>query len=414
MLSELLPKSHKQHRSLPILGSVLDDFDDWLVAQGYRFFTRQCYILRCTAIEHYFRKRHQRHLSALTSVDFRDCRRFHRDRPGGISAVVRCLHLFLEGRQLLSASKCPPTTPFSSILDSYCQYLREVRGLAATTIDNHYLTTREFVHHCVNQNKRFRFSRLTHDHVEKFVCSVSNRFDRSSLQHVIGRIRGFLRFLEMRAEIPAGLSGQIDTPRIYRLEQLPRALPWNTVREFLRSIDRSCTSGIRDYAIFLLIVTYGLRGCDVAGLKLSDIDWRAGEIKVSQSKTKHPICLPLTDRVAEALLMYLRRGRQRSRCQEIFLTLQAPVLPMRRQAIGDTFRKRVRSSALEIPFLGVHCLRHSYAVHLLRQGVSLKNIGDILGHRSTESTCVYLRLNVEDLREVALSLPTHYDQRSPS
>jgi site-specific recombinase XerD len=218
----------------------------------------------------------------------------------------------------------------------------------------------------------------------------------------------------MRGESPAGLSGQIDTPRLYRLEQLPRALPWNTVCEFLQSIDRSCTSGLRDYAIFLLVVTYGLRGCDIAGLKLSDIDWRVGKIQINQSKTKHPICLPLTDQVAEALLMYLRSGRQRSRCREIFLTLQAPVLPMRRQAIGDAFRKRVRSSALKMPFFSVHCLRHSYAVHLLRRGISLKNIGDILGHHSTESTCVYLRLNVEDLREVALPLPAHYDQRSPS
>jgi integrase/recombinase XerD len=414
MLSELLPKSHNQHRSLPILGSVLDDFDDWLVAQGYRFFTRQCYILRCTAIERYFRKHHQHHLSGLTSEHFCNCQQFHRDRPGGISVVVRCLHRFLKSRQLLSLSTSPPATPFSSLLDSYCQYLREVRGLAAVTIGNHYLTACEFVHHCVNENKRFRFSGLTRDHVEKFVCSVSNRFDRSSLQHVIGRIRGLLRFLEMRGEGPAGLSGQIDTPRVYRLERLPRALPWNTVCEFLRSIDRSCTSGLRDYAIFLLIVTYGLRGCDIAGLKLSDVDWRAGKIQVNQSKTKHPICLPLTDQVAEALLVYLRRGRQRSRCREIFLTLQAPVLPMRRQAIGDAFRKRVKSSSLEIPFLGVHCLRHSYAAHLLRQGVSLKNIGDILGHHSTESTCVYLRLNVEDLREVPLPLPAHYDQRRPS
>lgn len=89
--------------------------------------------------------------------------------------------------------------------------------------------------------------------------------------------------------------------------------------------------------------------------------------------------------------------------------MHAPILPMRRQAIGDTFRSRVRRGTLDIPYLGVHCLRHSYAVRLLREGVSLKDIGDVLGHRSTESTCVYLRLNVEDLREIALPLPVPSD-----
>jgi hypothetical protein len=90
--------------------------------------------------------------------------------------------------------------------------------------------------------------------------------------------------------------------------------------------------------------------------------------------------------------------------------MHAPILPMRRQAIGDTFRSRVRRGTLDIPYLVVHCLRHSYAVRLLREGVSLKNIGDVLGHRSTESTCVYLRLNVEDLREIALPLPVPSDE----
>jgi integrase/recombinase XerD len=207
-----------------------------------------------------------------------------------------------------------------------------------------------------------------------------------------------------------GLDSQIDTPRVYRLEQLPRALPWNTVWAFLQSIDRTYASGMRDYAMFLLIATYGLRGCDIAGLKLSDIGWRAGEMHINQSKTRCPLRLPLTDQVAEALLVYLREGRPRSSYREIFLTAQAPILPIKRQTVGYAFRNRAKRSALDMPFSGVHCLRHSYAVRLLRQGVSLKNIGDLLGHRSTESTCVYLRLNVDDLREVALPLPVPFGQ----
>jgi integrase/recombinase XerD len=410
MLKELLPNSHNHHRSLPLLGPVLDDFDDWLVAQGYRHFTRQSYILRCTAIEGYFRKRHQRNLSALTPEQLRKCWQFYRHRPGGISGVVGCLRRFLQSQQILPTLPPPPANASSAILDAYRKYLREVRGLAPITIENHCLTSCEFLQHCLDQIGALRFADLTRGHSESFICSVSSRFGRGSLQHIVGHVRGFLRFLAMRGEAPAGLDSQIDMPRVYRLEQLPRALPWNTVRAFLQSIDRAYSSGMRDYAMFLLIATYGLRGCDIAGLKLSDIDWQTGEIHINQSKTKCPLLLPLTDQVAEALLVYLREGRPHSSYREIFLTAQAPILPIQRQTVGYAFRNRAKRSALDIPFLGVHCLRHSYAVRLLRQGVSLKNIGDLLGHRSTESTCVYLRLNVDDLREVALPLPVPFGQ----
>jgi integrase/recombinase XerD len=405
MLIELLPKSHNHHRSLPIFGSVLDDFDDWLVAQGYRFSTRQCYILRCTAIERYFRSRRQSNLSALTSENFRKCWQFFCHRPGEISGAVICLQRFLESRQILRASGHPPVTELGAILDSYRQYLREVRGLAAITIEQHCLTSCELARHCLDHNGKFRLADLTPGHIERFICSVSSRFSRGSLQHIVAQVRGLLRFLEMRGEVPSELSSQIDTPRVYRLEQLPRALPWDKVWAFLQAIDRSRPSGMRDYAMFLLVVTYGLRGCDIASLKLSDIDWRADKIHINQSKTRRPLSLPLTPEVAEALLIYLREGRPRSSYREIFLTEHAPILPMRRQAVGGAFRNRVKSATLDIPFYGIHCLRHSFAVRLLRQGVSLKNIGDILGHRSTESTCVYMRLNLEDLREVALPLP---------
>jgi site-specific recombinase XerD len=122
----------------------------------------------------------------------------------------------------------------------------------------------------------------------------------------------------------------------------------------------------------------------------------------------------LTDPVGQALLTYLREGRPRSAFREIFLTVAAPILPLKRQSAGYAIRSRVKRSGLDIAFRGIHCLRHSYAVHLLRQGVSLKGIGDLLGHRSTESTYVYLRLDLDELREVALPLPALATQERPS
>jgi len=397
-----------------LLGPLLNDFDEWLVAQGYRHFTRQCYVLRCTAIEEYFHQHAQHKVAALTVENLRKCwRHFHR-RPGGIAETVGCLQHFLQSRGIVPPLPRPPAPWFGATLTDYRQYLTEVRGLASITIEQHCITAAQLLDYQREREPAFELGDLTPGHLERFIIHAGSRYGRGTLQHVVAQVRGFLRFLGMRGEAPLGLGSQIDTPRLYRLEQLPRALPWDTVSAFLESIDRTSAVGLRDYAMFLLIATYGLRGCDLAGLRLNDIDWQAGVISIVQSKTRHPLSLPLTDGVATALLSYLRQGRPRLAYREIFLTVVAPILPIKRQTAGYAFRERVQRSALKIPFHGVHCLRHSYARHLLRQGISLKTIGDLLGHRSTESTCVYLRLNVEDLREVALPLPAPFTQEVTS
>ena len=163
--------------------------------------------------------------------------------------------------------------------------------------------------------------------------------------------------------------------------------------------------GMRDYAMLFLIATYGLRACDIRTLRLEDIRWRQGEIRVAQRKTGQPSVLPLTDAVGDVLVQYLRNGHPQAPFRQLFLRVRAPMGPLGHTGVNDAFEGCAKRSGLELPFTGIHCLRHSYALHLLRQGTPLKTIGDLLGHRTAESTCVYLRLAIEDLREVALDVP---------
>ena len=150
----------------------------------------------------------------------------------------------------------------------------------------------------------------------------------------------------------------------------------------------------------------GHHGCEVVSLKLDDIGWRSGRLCVSRPKVRSALVLPLTDDVAAAMLAYLQDGRPDLPHREVFLRERAPTGTLKPTAVTEAFQGRVRRSGLPIRYQGPHCLRHSLAVHLLRQGTPLKTIGDLLGHRSAESTCVYLRLDVEDLRDVAIELPT--------
>jgi len=229
---------------------------------------------------------------------------------------------------------------------------------------------------------------------------------RVGLQKPIATLRGFLRFLAAGGVTPAGLDGMIDTPRVYRQEQLPRSLPWSTVASFLGSIDRDSPIGKRDYAILSLIATYGLRACDVVALTLDNILWRVGRLRIRQSKTGHALELPLTNAVGSAIHDYLAKVPRYGAYRQVFLRLKAPGGTLKPTAVIEAFQAWSIRSGLIIPFKGVHCLRHSYALHLLRQGLPLKTIGDLLGHQSPESTTVYLRLASEDLRTVALPVPS--------
>jgi len=163
--------------------------------------------------------------------------------------------------------------------------------------------------------------------------------------------------------------------------------------------------------MFSLMATYGLRACDIVALTLDDIHWRAQRIRICQSKTAQPLDLPLTDQVGSAIVDYLSKVPRYGTFRHIFLRIKAPGGPLKSTAVIEAFQSWSTKSRLDIPFKGVHCIRHSYALNLLHHGLPLKTIGDFLGHRSPESTATYLRLATEDLRDVALPVPTLKDKR---
>ena len=258
-----------------------------------------------------------------------------------------------------------------------------------------------------------RLRSLTPQAIEAFVRASGARLRRSSLQSMVAHVRTFLRFVASSGEAPTGLDRLIDTPRVYREEKLPKSLQWETVQAFLQAIDRTTPSGIRDYAIFLLIATYGLRGCDVVALTLDDLEWRARRIRFQQRKTGRLLWLPLTDEVGTALLEYLRRGRphlgmrrfqrgfQRTHpgVREVFLRCIMPAGALKATAIAEAFQKWSRRSGLKIPWQGVHCLRLSTAVHLLRAGVDVFTISQWLGHASITTTNRYATIDIEMKRK---------------
>jgi site-specific recombinase XerD len=136
---------------------------------------------------------------------------------------------------------------------------------------------------------------------------------------------------------------------------------------------------------------------------LDDIDWRTGILQIQQTKTKHTLRLPLTDEAGDILARYLKTARPPSSWREVFLRRTAPMGPLTRTAVYDILQDRIHRSGYQLPRVGGHSLRHSLAAHLLRRGVALETISEVLGHQAPESTSVYLRLAVEDLRPLDIA-----------
>ncbi len=297
-----------------------------------------------------------------------------------------------------------PQRPDEDLIRRYDRYLNEVRGLSVSTRTHHKITLRRLLARVLSPRRSLQ--RLSRDDLEHFILERSRKISRHSLQHEVAHLRAFLRYAHDEGLVRERLDG-LDAPRIYRDELPPRALPWSSVLQLLRSIDRTSRGGWRDLCILHLIAYYGLRPSEVVALRLDSIDWDQELLHVYQSKTHSPLTLPLDAQTLRLLRDYLQHGRAggASASSMLFLRARCPYIPLERTAVGDIFRKRMREAGLPDCAKHVYRLRHTFAMRLLSRGVGMKAIGDVLGHHSFDGTSAYLRLDVAMLRGVALPVP---------
>ena len=289
--------------------------------------------------------------------------------------------------------------------DQYQTWLREERGLATASVDALMWEARNFCAWFVKHSNATGFADLTVRDVDIYMDIRARGLTRKSLKDVAERLRSLLRHLHRTGRVAADLSQHVIAPLLYAYEGIPSALSSDQISIVLISVrkDRS-PMGLRDYAILQLLATYGLRSGEISRLRLEDIDWRADILHIRRSKTGDHSLLPLFETVGEALIEYLRHGRPETDVREIFVRTRAPYVPMVR--IYNEVSRRIEAAGITPSGKrGPHIFRHARAVSLLRASVPRKLIGDVLGHRSTESTIPYLKLATEDLRAIALEIP---------
>ena len=292
--------------------------------------------------------------------------------------------------------------PFAVAVPGFFAYLAQERGLRSDT------TLRSYRYHLGRFEAYLEragvesISGLSPTLLRAFAVErAAQGLAPASLRTEAGVLRVFLRYVYRERLVGSDLSAAAEAPQTRRLSAIPRSIGWDEVNGVLAGVDRRTQVGRRDYAILLLLITYGLRAREIARLTLDDIDWKRERLAVPQRKAGHSTAFPLTAAVGEAIVDYLRDGRPATTDRHVFIAAVAPRRPLSDPEVSGRARRHLLNAGIDVPRLGSHTLRHTTAQRLVDAGFDLKTIGDFIGHRSARSTEIYAKVAVEALREIA-------------
>jgi len=293
------------------------------------------------------------------------------------------------------------------VIQEYHRWMKDLRGLSKATQHNRCIEALRFLEWLGERGSRESLSTLRVVDIDAYVRWRVSSLRRSSKKTATVNLRSFVRHLHGSGRI-RDLASAVIGPKLYALEGIPSALRADEIEKVLESVRRDRSPiGLRDYAILTLLSTYGLRAGEITALRLEDIDWAHDRVRILHSKTGVHSELPLLPVAGEALLDYLRKGRPKSSCREVFLCVKAPygAFPDGSSLYTQMANRLKAAGVTPMGKKGPHAFRHAKAVGLLRSAVPLKVIGDVLGHRATRSTMSYLKLDLDELRGVALEIP---------
>jgi site-specific recombinase XerD len=313
--------------------------------------------------------------------------------------VEQMLALVVSGFRGRGRPRQPPH-PFVEVAPGFFDYLSNERGLRDNSVKHYTHYLRSFAAYLDTIGLR-DIRHLSPPVLSGFVIDLGRRVAWTSVRNATGVLHVFLGYLYRERVLPRDLSNSVEPPQTYRLAKIPRSITWDEVRRLLEAIDRRTAIGRRDYAMLLLLVTYGLRGREVAALTLDDIDWRQERLRVPERKAGHSTAFPLSSVVGQALVDYLQHGRPATTDRAVFFRTLAPRRPITCAAVSARAAHYLHKIGVSVPRPGSHTLRHTCVQRLVDAEFDLKVIGDYMGHASPASTEVYTKVDIEALREVA-------------
>lgn len=303
---------------------------------------------------------------------------------------------YLRRHGIVAASRRYRATAF---LNEFYDWMRTYRGVGESTLSVYMPLLAEFVARAGQKPEDYDASRI-----RAFVLRRAQLCASDRARSVVTALRMFLRFLSVSGRCSPDLIGAVPTLAAWRLAKLPRYMPGAEIEKLITVCDAATPKGARDRAMILLMARIGLRSGEVATLRLQDLDWHRGRLRLLGKGGKEAL-LPLPQEVGDAILNYIDHARPSVSDEHVFLRMVPPWRRLHTVSISDTVAAAMRAAGIEGRLHGGHMLRHSLATNLLRDGASLDQIGALLRHSTTSTTEIYAKVDVTTLRRVAQPWP---------
>src|SRR6516165_207042 len=360
---------------------LVGDLMKWIASSGFRVADIDEHM-----VERYLRNRATKH--SVHSID----------RP----ALKRFLSVLREAG-MIGPAEPPRITRQDRIIAEFIGHLCE-RGLAPRSIVRHLPIIRRFLCEVCPANA-VDLGKIDHADIVRYVERHARDGSPELAKAMCWSLRAFLRYLHHKGLNSVPLSGCVPSIRQWKFASLPTYLSAEQVQKVL-DVDRTSAIGRRDYAILMMLAKLGLRANEVATLKLDDIDWRSGEMCV-HAKGRQRVRMPMPPDVGAAVVAYLRDGRPKSSSRRLFLRTLAPRVGFASSYAITMIAKTAldRAGIRGFAHQGAHLFRHSLATELLKSGATLSEIGQLLRHKSHDTTRIYAKVDIDALRTLSLPWP---------
>jgi len=391
--------------------SVVNEFTSYLIDRGHTHSTRHAYLSALKHFVYWLTKES----SEIGVIDSRSVRTFLYEHlpncqcpPPVVKAqktVRAALHQLLV---MLGCERPLPDVSKNSVeidrsLHQFDEYLHDVCGLTESTCFSRNRQVRVFLVELFG-TKPITPLKITPDILLKFVTNKAARLKPSSVGVLLGALRSYLRFLQFKGESNVALIAAVPRPPNWSLAPLPPSLSDADMEKFWATFNCFTPIGKRDYAISRCLADLGMRCHEVASMQISDIDWHNGIIHLYHNKSRREELLPLPDITGRTVVDYLRNGRPATSSRSIFVFHRAPT---GKGVAGTTVRGAVRRafSRASLPWTGTHILRHTAAARMVKGGATLKEVADVLRHDCIDTTQIYTKVNLSELKHVAIPWP---------
>ncbi len=324
-------------------------------------------------------------------------------------AVLNRFITYLRSNDFIP-KKIPKTVAIGtseSYVSSFVQYLEEEIGLSTSTILMYSRSARYFLQWRF-KSKKPDLLKVTFQDITKFLTAHVHDKCSKSIANTATNLRSFFAFLYHKGMINLDLASAMLSVGVWDQKSIPEHLSEEEVEKLLDSCDRKSALGVRNFAILMLLVRLGIRVGELANLTLDDLDWANSEITI-RGKSSFIRRLPITNEVGKALVAYLKKGRPHCESRFVFICSQPPLRGLKGPSTVSTIVEvALKRAGIATRKKGAHLLRHTFATHLLRHGSSMQEVGQVLGHRSINTTAVYAKVDFQKLNLVSIPWPLNF------